>query len=87
MKFSTHDAKLETLSEHQLKHQEYFGAIAKIISIITENLNMQMESENADNLDRQLMALYGVHPSHPNRMHFYGKETAIAIEDNRKEAH
>ena len=46
-----------------------------------------MESENADNLDRQLMALYGVQPSHPNRMHFYGKETALAVETNRKDAH
>ena len=87
LKFEDHGGKLDTLSVHQLKHQEYFGAIAKIISIITENLNMQMETENADNLDRQLMALYGAHPSNPDRMHFFGRDTALFVEQNRRDAH
>ena len=46
-----------------------------------------METENSDTLDRQLTALYGVHPSHPNRMQFYGRETMNQTELDRKDAH
>jgi hypothetical protein len=34
--------------------------VAQTISILSENINMQMEAEYADLLDRKLMALYGL---------------------------
>jgi len=57
-----------------LKYQEYFGALAQTLSILTENINMQMESENSDLLDRKLMALYGVQGGKPSKMDQAGKE-------------
>ena len=44
------------------RHQTYFDALAQSISLLIENINMQMESENADLFDRKLMALYGAKP-------------------------
>ncbi len=38
----------------------YFETVAQTISILSENINMQMEAEYADLLDRKLMALYGL---------------------------
>lgn len=37
-----------------------------MISLITENMNMQMESEFSDLLDRKTMALYGVKDEMPS---------------------
>ena len=36
--------------------------------MLIESLNLQMESENSDLLDRRLMALYGVHNELPSKM-------------------
>jgi hypothetical protein len=40
-------------------HSTYFNTFAQSIALLTENLNMQMESEYSDIYDRNLMALYG----------------------------
>ena len=37
-----------------------FEAVAIVNSMLIENLNMQMESEIADMLDRRMMSLFGV---------------------------
>ncbi len=36
---------------------------------MSENINMQMEAENADLFDRQMMALYGAQPDKPTKVH------------------
>lgn len=46
----------EKLAEFQVN----FEALAIVNSMIIENINMQMESEMADLLDRRMMSLYGV---------------------------
>ena len=37
------------------KHESYFTALAGITSTLIENVNMQMEAETADLLDRRMM--------------------------------
>jgi hypothetical protein len=43
-----------------MRHNDYFNILAQAISILTENLNMQMEAEHSDLLDRKMMSLYGI---------------------------
>ena len=49
------------------KHQGYLQSLAECVSILTENLNMQMETEFSDLLDRRLMSLYGISGARPLR--------------------
>ena len=51
---SIHDARVDIN-----KHENYFETLAQSISMIAENINMQMEAEYADLMDRKMMALYG----------------------------
>lgn len=50
------------------RHATYFDTFAQSISILTENINMQMESEYADTFDRNLMSLYGKQEAAPTMM-------------------
>ena len=53
----------ERLDNHGKKLKEHgvnFEAIAIVNSMLIENVNMQMEGEIADLLDRNLMSLFGV---------------------------
>ena len=45
-----------------------FEAVAIVNSMLIENLNMQMESEVADLLDRRMMSLFGVNTKNPNKL-------------------
>ena len=49
-------------------HQSYFSTFAQSISLITENLNMQMEAEYADLFDRKLISLYGMKGGQATKM-------------------
>ena len=40
----------------------HFEAVAIVNSMLIENINMQLESEVADLLDRRMMSLFGVAP-------------------------
>jgi len=42
---------------------------------LAENINMQMEGENSDLLDRKLMALYGVSDGRTTKMDQAGNES------------
>ena len=53
MDISLHGQKLEEFAVN-------FEAVAIVNSMLIENLNMQMESEIADLLDRRMMSLFGV---------------------------
>lgn len=39
---------------------EYFNSLAAMFSVLIENINMQMESETSDLLDRRMMQLFAV---------------------------
>lgn len=58
---ASHTQKLE-------EHQVNFEAIAIVNSMLIENINMQMESEIADLLDRRMMSLFGVNQQKVNKM-------------------
>lgn len=45
-----------------------FEAIAIVNSMLIENVNMQMESEIADLLDRRMMSLFGVNETKANKL-------------------
>jgi len=45
-----------------------FEAIAIVNSMLIENVNMQMESEVADLLDRRMMSLFGVSQKPPTKL-------------------
>ena len=51
-----------------------------MISILAESLNMQMESENSDLLDRNMMALYGMREDMPSKIDQFGPEMAAKLE-------
>ena len=56
---------IENIKVCQAKLEEHsvnFEAVAIVNSMLIENINMQMESEVADLLDRRMMSLFGVHP-------------------------
>ena len=42
------------------KFQDYFNSLAGISAYLIENVNMQMEAETADLLDRRMMQLFAV---------------------------
>lgn len=54
------EEKIEALKAEILRHSTYFEVFANSISLLTENINMQMESEFADISDRNLMSLYAI---------------------------
>ena len=51
---------------------------------MTENINMQMESDYSDLLDRKLISLYGMQDGNPTKMDSLGSETKAirAIHDH-----
>lgn len=56
-------AQVEDIKNHSAKLEEYavnFEALAIVNSMLVENINMQMEGEIADLLDRRMMSLFGV---------------------------
>ena len=56
-------AQVEDIKNHSAKLEEFavnFEAIAIVNSMLIENINMQMEGEIADLLDRRMMSLFGV---------------------------
>ena len=63
--------QVDEIKSHGLKLDEFavnFEAIAIVNSMLIENLNMQMESEIADLLDRRMMSLFGVSAKAPNKL-------------------
>ena len=52
--------KLKTHTSTLFTHSDYLQSLAVITSHLIENLNMQMEAETADLLDRRMMQLFGV---------------------------
>ena len=58
-----------------MRHDDNFNVLGQAISIITENLNMQLESEASDLLDRKLMSLYGLSDGKPSKMDLSGAYT------------
>ena len=57
------DKQLDDIARHGKTLQEYamnFEALAIVNSMLIENINMQMEAEVADLLDRRMMSLFGV---------------------------
>lgn len=64
-------------------HQGYFETFATSISLITENLNMQMEGENADINDRNIMSLYGQQDKLPHLTDHH-KNPKMLAEHNKK---
>jgi len=47
-------------SGHLNSHDKHLRCIAEIVTVLIENLNIQMETETADMLDRRMMQLFGV---------------------------
>lgn len=63
--------QVDEIKAHQLKLDEFalnFEAIAIVNSMLIENINMQMESEMADLLDRRMMSLFGVQSKVKNKL-------------------
>ncbi len=58
------------------EHHDSFSALAVVTSMLIENINMQMEAEMADLIDRRMMSLFGVQPT---------KVDKIAVQNTTKE--
>ena len=64
-------AQVDDIKAHQAKLEEFainFEAIAIVNSMLIENINMQMECEMADMLDRRMMSLFGVNKNPVNKL-------------------
>lgn len=62
---------MDDIKAHSAKLEEFainFEAIAIVNSMLIENINMQMESEIADLLDRRMMSLYGINEKKPDKL-------------------
>ena len=59
-KFSQHWDFMSKLDVNVARDQEYIETLSIIISTLLENVNMQMEAETADMIDRRMMQLFGV---------------------------
>ena len=46
---------MSALNEEQIQHNEYFNTLSTLCAYLIENINMQMESETADLLDKRMM--------------------------------
>jgi hypothetical protein len=66
--FKQHGDKLFEQASDILVNKDYLRVVSQVVSILTENISIQMESEYADALDRQLMALYGAQTDRPTMM-------------------
>ena len=51
---------MNSFNENLIIHDEYFTTVATLSAYLIENINMQMEAETADLLDRRMMQLFGV---------------------------
>ena len=63
--------QVDDIKAHGLKLIEFgtnFEAVAIVNSMLIENLNMQMESEIADLLDRRMMSLFGINATPTNKL-------------------
>ena len=62
------DKNIEVNAKDIQTQQQYFSTFAQSISLLTENLNMQMEAEYADLMDRKLISLYGMKGGQASKM-------------------
>ena len=63
--------QVDNIKSHGAKLEEFqvnFEAVAIVNSMLIENINMQMESEIADLLDRRMMSLFGVNSKPANKL-------------------
>ena len=63
--------QVDDIANHTQKLQEHavnFEALAIVNSMLIENINMQMEAEIADLLDRRMMSLFGVNQEKVNKL-------------------
>lgn len=62
---------LQSSAGHGKKLEEHgvnFEAIAIVNSMLIENLNMQLEGESADLIDRRMMSLFGMQGGDPTKL-------------------
>lgn len=81
--FKELDKQWTRISGSTERHEAFLGSISKMLTIVIESLNMQMEAENADLLDRQLMALYGVQADRPTKMDLFGHQSQSIHEQGK----
>ena len=60
MKFYKQVDDIKSHTDKLSEHAVNFEALAIVNSMLIENINMQMEAEMADLLDRRMMSLFGV---------------------------
>lgn len=70
--------RLQGYSDDLTRHQSYHETLAQMVSMLAENINMQMEAEYADLFDRRMMALYGAKPGKASRIDMATKLDSMA---------
>lgn len=59
------------------EHAQHFESIASVTTMLLENINLQMEAECADLLDRKFVALYGAQAGDLDKVDVTGTDTKI----------
>lgn len=70
MAHNKHLGRLASLEDGFVSHGMHFETLAVVTSMLIENINMQMEAEMADLIDRRAMSLFGVNHKHVDKMDF-----------------
>ena len=62
LRHARNEDKINTIDKKLSEQHEFSSSLSTVTSMLIENVNMQMEAETADLLDRRLMSLFGVSP-------------------------
>ena len=60
MRFDKVNTELKKHEDAICEHGLHFETMATVSSMLIENMNMQMEAEMADLIDRRAMSLFGI---------------------------
>jgi hypothetical protein len=69
--------RIHNLDQKLSETQESSSALAVVTSMLIENVNMQMEAEMADLLDRRMMSLFGVSPTKADKIAVQNTSTKL----------
>lgn len=82
MTFERHGTDLKNHQMQLTDHGMHFETMASVITMLIENINMQMESEVCDLVDRKMIGLYGAAQSKLDKIEVTGSSKLLQDSKN-----
>ncbi len=82
MIFERHGTDLRNHEMQLTDHGMHFETMASVITMLIENINMQMESEVCDLVDRKMIGLYGATQSKLDKIDVSGSSKLLQDSKN-----